>query len=120
LLTRWGRIGKAFEKPDLVVREEMTAFLDDVRASSESALDRLETSPFVNFPVVATQENLRGCNAAEHIGSGVMGAVEETVRPERILSAALVVTEHPGDQPDQGVNDDQRRNLAAGQHKIAD
>ena len=68
--------------------------------------------------MIARREDGRHVHAAEHRRPRVLRILEEP-RPERLLLGRGRV-DGPGQQAEHGIDDDQRRQLTAGEHVVAD
>ena len=110
--------------PDLVeqlglLAARLAAAVEEVRPSLEGPPQRLAEPPAADLLVVARDEDGRhGLAALERRGSRVLRVLEQAGR-ERLLGGRRLV-DGAGQQPQDGVEDDERRRLAAGQHVVAD
>ena len=78
-------------------------------------------APFLDFAVVAGEQNFRHAPAAEFLGPGVLRAFEPgPLGAERFGLRAGLVADDVGQQAHDGVDDDQRGQRAVGQDEIAD
>ena len=76
-------------------------------------------APRADARMMARQQHLRHRVAFPDLGPGVVGVLEQTAG-EALLGERGRRAEHPGQQADAGVEQGERRGLAAGQHEIAE
>ena len=94
--------------------------LEQVGAQAGSALDGLAAAPGVDLGVVAREQDRRHVHAAVAGWARVLRILEQAIQRERLALGRLVVAEHAGDEPADGVGHDHRGQLSARQHIIAD
>src|SRR5262245_24976801 len=92
--------------------------LQEVRPAGLGSLQRRRVSPFPDLGVGAAHEDVGHAPAAELGGSGVLRVFEEPAR-ERLLDRRLVV-DRPRQEAGDGVDDDERRQLTAGEDVVTD
>src|SRR5581483_5081155 len=93
--------------------------LEEVGPALERAAERLAAPPAGDPAVVPRQEDLGDRQPPEVGGPGVLGVVEPPGR-ERLVGRPGRIAEDAGQQADHRVHDDQRGQLAAGQHVVPD
>ncbi len=91
---------------------------EQVRAPGERPPQRLPQPPAAHGAVIAADEDRRHVLAAERRRPGVLRVLEQSVG-ERFLVGRCVV-DRSREQPDHRVDDDEGRQLAAGQDVVAD
>src|SRR5450759_2488410 len=90
-----------------------------VRAALQGATLGLEVAPPGDLGVVAGAQDGRHLPTPVLGWAGVLGLFEEAAG-ERFVGVRGVVAEHAGDQSGDGLDDDERSGLAAGEDVVAD
>ena len=89
-----------------------------IGADGGRALDAHAPAPFVDRGVVAGEQHLGDVEAAVAGRAGVLRVLEQAV-VEALVDRAPLVAEHAGQRADHRVDDDHGRQLAAGEHVVA-
>ena len=78
------------------------------------------SAPFVNFAVVAGEKDVRDGFAAEIVWFGVLWVFEVVTIRERLDFGRGFAAEYAWDEADDGVNDGEGWEFAAGQNELAE
>ena len=92
--------------------------VEQVRPHSTRPLERLLPPPALDLAMVTAQQHVGDRHAPVFRGARVLGILEQPGREGLVGRRCLV--DDPGQQAQDGVDDDQRRQLPAGQHVVAD
>ncbi len=97
----------------------LNAPLDQIGSFASCRAQRGVAAPARDFLMVAGKKNFRRLAPAPNAGPSVLRKIQKTVR-ERFLRHGLLVFQHPGNFPRDGVGDRERGQLSARQNKISE
>ena len=92
---------------------------EHVRAAAHGAQDGLLFAPAVDKSVIAGEQHLRHAQPVPLVGAGILRILQKPV-PVALVREADLVTENARNQTADRIGNAHRRQLAAGQDKVAD
>src|SRR5438270_12790779 len=108
----------SFEQPPVLGREGK--LLEEVGAPLTRPQERLPPAPARDTGVIAAQERLRDAHPAKFRRPCVLRPLQQHLAAERLPSGALLVSEHPGNEPRDRLEDRQRADFAALQDEVTE
>jgi hypothetical protein len=105
------------EEAHLVGRKTASG-VQKIRPSLEGAPKRRGAAPPFDPAVITATQNLRDFPAPEHGRTRVLRVLQQPGR-EALVTSGGGIAEHPWNQPGRGLDDDEGRQLTAGEHEVA-
>src|SRR3990170_5464088 len=98
----------------------LVSAFEQVRAVASGLLEGGFATPALDLSVVARQQDVWHLHAPELRWARVVRVIEEAVVTERVPLVRLLAPDHTGDEARHRLQDDERRELATGEHVVPD